>query len=358
MASVLSQIAELRRQLNEYSYRYHVLDDPIVSDTEYDSLYRELAELENRHPELITPDSPTQRVGERPLSEFPEVTHELPMLSLDNVFSDEELLAFDKRIRERLGRAEIHYTAEVKLDGLAISLLFRHGKLVRAATRGDGTSGEDVTANVRTIRSIPLALRLSGHPTQLEVRGEVFMSKSGFEKLNEKQQERGEKLFANPRNAAAGSLRQLDPRLTAERPLQFIAHGIGVVNGALISASHFEALQSLKAWGLPVSTDTKRLAGAEQCISFYRQLAARRARLPYEIDGIVFKVDDLALQAELGFVSRAPRWAVAYKFPAEEAVTVALDIEVASRPHRRSDSSGAPQTRARGWCHGNKRHLA
>lgn len=328
MAPVESQIAELRRQLDEHSYRYHVLDDPIIPDAEYDRLYKELVALEKDHPELVTPDSPTQRVGESPLSEFAEVTHEIPMLSLDNAFSDEEMGAFDKRVRDRLELAEVHYTAEVKLDGLAISLLYEQGKLVRAATRGDGTTGEDVTSNIRTIKSIPLALRSTGYPARLEARGEVFMTKSGFKELNIKQEEKDEKLFANPRNAAAGSLRQLDPTITAERPLQFLAHGIGIVEGAALPASHFEVLQTLKTWGLPVSADTERVAGVEECIGFYRRIASRRSQLPHEIDGVVFKVDDLKQQAALGFVSRAPRWAIACKFPPEEAVTEVLDIEV------------------------------
>ena len=328
MGSAESKTGELRRLLNDYSYRYHVLDDPIVPDAEYDRLLLELVELEHKYPELVTQDSPTQRVGERPLSEFSEVTHEIPMLSLDNAFNNEELFAFDKRIRDRLELAEIQYTAEVKLDGLAISLLYNDGKLVRAATRGDGTTGEDVTSNIRTIKSIPLALRETVFPARLEVRGEVFMTKSGFEELNNTQRAREEKLFANPRNAAAGSLRQLDPRLTAARPLQFIAHGIGIVDVGEIPSSHFDILQSLKTWGLPVSEETERFTGIEKCISFYRSIAEIRSQLPYEIDGIVFKVDDLKHQAELGFVSRAPRWAIAYKFPPEEAVTEVLDIEV------------------------------
>ena len=314
--------------MNEHSYRYHVLDDPAVTDAAYDRLYQQLAALENEHPELVTADSPTQRVGESPLSEFAEVRHEVPMLSLDNAFGDEDMLAFDKRIRERLDVAEMHYAAEVKLDGLAISLLYEQGKLVRAATRGDGATGEDVTSNIRTIKSIPLTLRPAGFPARLEVRGEVFMNKAGFEELNNRQQAQGEKLFANPRNAAAGSLRQLDPRVTAARPLQFLAHGIGIVDAGDIPSSHFGMLQSLTTWGLPVSAETERVAGIDECIGFYRKIAETRARLPYEIDGVVFKVDDLELQARLGFVSRAPRWAIACKFPPEEAVTEVLDIEV------------------------------
>ena len=328
MSAIEKQVMELRRQLNEYSYRYHVLDDPIVPDAEYDRLLRELAGLEEKYPKLVTQDSPTQRVGESPLSEFAEVRHEVPMLSLDNAFSDEDMLAFDKRIRDRLDVAEIHYAAEVKLDGLAISLLYEQGKLVRAATRGDGATGEDVTSNIRTIKSIPLALRPAGFPARLEARGEVFMTKAGFEELNNRQQAEEEKLFANPRNAAAGSLRQLDPQITAKRPLQFLAHGIGIVDGGELPSSHFDILQSLKTWGLPVSAETERVAGIDECSGFYGKIAETRARLPYEIDGVVFKVDDLAQQAALGFVSRAPRWAVACKFPPEEAVTEVLDIEV------------------------------
>jgi len=328
MSAVEKQVTALRRQLNDYSYRYHVLDDPVVPDAEYDRLFRELVRLEQEYPELVTQDSPTQRVGEQPLSEFAEVRHEVPMLSLDNAFSDEDMIAFDKRVRDRLDVAEIHYAAEVKLDGLAISLLYQQGKLVRAATRGDGATGEDVTSNIRTIKSIPLALRPAGFPARLEVRGEVFMTKAGFEDLNNRQQAQEEKLFANPRNAAAGSLRQLDPRITAARPLRFLAHGIGIVGGGELPSSHFSILQSLAAWGLPVSADTGLIAGIQECIGFYRKISAKRAQLPYEIDGVVFKVDDLELQAELGFVSRAPRWAVACKFPPEEAVTEVLDIEV------------------------------
>ena len=329
MGSVESKLEDLRRQLNEYSYRYHVLDDPVVPDAEYDRLYQELVELERKHPDLVIPaDSPTQRVGEQPISEFAEVRHEVPMLSLDNAFSDEDMAAFDKRVRDRLDVAEIHYTAEVKLDGLAISLLYEQGKLVRAATRGDGATGEDVTSNIRTIKSIPLALRPAAFPARLEARGEVFMTRAGFEELNNRQRKQEEKLFANPRNAAAGSLRQLDPRITAARPLQFLAHGIGIVDGGELPSSHFDILQSLKTWGLPVSAETERVAGIDECIGFYGKIAETRARLPYEIDGVVFKVDDLAQQAALGFVSRAPRWAVACKFPPEEAVTEVLDIEV------------------------------
>lgn len=329
MSSVEDRITALRRQLNEHSYRYHVLDDPTIPDSEYDRLYRQLEDLENQYPGLISADSPTQRVGDRPVGEFSKVTHEAPMLSLDNAFDDDELIAFDKRVRDRLNLDEIHYTAETKLDGLAISLLFERGKLFRAATRGDGVTGEDVTSNIRTIRSIPLSLRATGYPSRLEVRGEVFMTKSGFRELNGKQQAREEKLFANPRNAAAGSLRQLDPRVTASRPLLFFAHGIGAaVDGEKIPSSHFDILQLLKGWGLPVSAETERVVGMKGCIGFYQKILEKRTKLPHEIDGVVFKVDDLKRQDELGFVSKAPRWAIAYKFPPEEELTEVLAIEI------------------------------
>ena len=330
MDSAEKRITELRRLLSEYSYHYHILDEPMVPDAEYDRLFQELGRLEEKHPDLVSADSPTQRVGEQPLSEFSEIRHEVPMLSLDNAFSNEELIAFDKRVRDRLDLENIRYTAETKLDGLAISLLYEQGNLVRGATRGDGTTGEDVTSNIRTIKNIPLTLRLadSPYPARLEVRGEVFMTKSGFEELNKNRQAQEEKIFANSRNAAAGSLRQLDPRITASRPLRFLAHGIGVVRGGEIPSSHFDILQSLKKWGLPVSTETERVAGMEECMDFHREMLEKRPQLPHEIDGIVFKVDDLKLQAALGFVSRAPRWAIAYKFPPEEALTEVLDIEV------------------------------
>lgn len=328
MSSIEKQIIALREQLNEHSYRYHVLADPVVSDEDYDRLYQALVELEEAHPEFIAADSPTQRVGEAPADGFAEVKHIAPMLSLDNAFNEEELAAFDKRLRERLKREdEIHYAAETKLDGVAISLLFENGKLTRCATRGDGFTGEDVSANIKTLRSVPLALRSTGHPARLEVRGEVFMTKDGFSKLNESQEAAGEKAFANPRNAAAGSLRQLEPKITATRPLRFFAHGIGAVEGGSMPASHIEILRQLKEWGLPVAAETERAPGLQACLGFYKKLLKKRESLPYEIDGIVFKVDDLRLQEELGFVSRAPRWAVACKFPPEEKITEVVAIE-------------------------------
>ncbi len=326
--SPAKQAQALRQQLNEYGYHYHVRNEPQVPDAEYDRLYRRLVAIEEQHPELVTADSPTQRVGDRPIEGFSQVVHELPMLSLDNVFDAPGFTAFDKRIRERLERDELRYAAETKLDGVALSLLFEQGRLVRAATRGDGAAGEDVTANVRTIRSVPLALRGDDYPARLEVRGEAFMEKAGFAELNAAQQAREEKLFANPRNAAAGSLRQLDPRITAQRPLLFCAHGVGVVDGGRAPRSHFDVLQALQEWGLPVDAATRRVTGVGECLDFYQDVLQRRAALPHEIDGIVFKVDDLALQEQLGFVARAPRWAVAYKFPPEEELTQVLNIEV------------------------------
>ncbi len=328
MTSAREEVDGLKRLLNEYSYQYYVLDEPTVPDAEYDRLYRALCELERRRPELITRDSPTQRVGGQPLSAFTQVKHPLPMLSLDNAFDDEEMMAFDKRLCDRLALDELTYTAETKLDGLAISLLFEQGELVRAATRGDGATGEDVTANIRTVKSIPLSLRTNAYPPRLEVRGEVLMTKRGFAELNEHRKAEEERPFANPRNAAAGSLRQLDPRITATRPLVFLAHGLGVVDGGSMPRSHFDMLQRLKKWGLPVSAQIKRLGGVKACLRFYRRIMAIRMTLPYEIDGVVFKVDDTDLQRRAGFVSKAPRWAIAYKFPPEEELTEVLDIEV------------------------------
>jgi DNA ligase (NAD+) len=322
------RINELREQINYHNYRYYVLDNPEIPDAEYDRLLRELQDLEAEHPELITPDSPTQRVGAAPLKEFGEVRHEIPMLSLANAFSEEELNDFDRRVRERLGDdAAVEYAAEPKLDGLAISLRFEAGVLVRGATRGDGATGEDVTQNVRTIDAIPLRLRGKDYPTVLEVRGEVFMPKAGFEALNARQSKAGEKTFANPRNAAAGSLRQLDSRITAARPLTFFSYGVGVVEGGKLPDRHSEMMATLKKWGVPVSPELKVVKGAKGCLDYYHKLGQRRASLPYEIDGVVFKVDRIDLQEELGYVSRAPRWAVAHKFPAQEEMTVLQDVE-------------------------------
>jgi len=326
-AEVSAQVQALRAEIQEHNYRYYALDEPKIPDAQYDRLLRELQDLEARYPELITPDSPTQRVGQTPLSAFASVTHELPMLSLDNAFNEEELLAFDQRLRDRLqDGADIEYACEPKLDGIAVSLLYRDGLLVRGATRGDGATGEDITQNVRTIDSIPLRLRGRGHPSVLEVRGEIYMPKSGFEKLNQRARERGDKLFVNPRNAAAGSLRQLDARISAERPLEMCAYSIGHVEGEM-PGRHSDILEALRNWGLKINAEMAVVQGIEACVDYYQKLGERRTQLSYDIDGIVFKVNRRDLQEELGFVARAPRWAIAYKFPAQEEVTELLDVE-------------------------------
>jgi DNA ligase (NAD+) len=323
-----ARIQQLREEINHHNYRYYVLDNPEVPDAEYDRLFRELQALEEAHPELVTSDSPTQRVGATPLKAFGEVRHEVPMLSLGNAFSDEEVHDFGRRISDRLKNEVVEFTAEPKLDGLAISLLYEDGILVRAATRGDGVSGEDVTQNVRTIKSIPLHLQGKDYPQRLEVRGEVFMPKAGFEALNARQREAGEKTFANPRNAAAGSLRQLDSQITATRPLTIFCYGVGLVEGGSLPDRHSKILARLKEWGLRICPEIKPVKGIEACLSYYKKLGEQRASLPYEIDGVVYKVDRLDLQQRLGFVSRAPRWAIAHKFPAQEEMTKLLDIEV------------------------------
>jgi DNA ligase (NAD+) len=323
--------SELREEIDYHNYRYYVLDDPEIPDSEYDRLLRELQALEARHPELITADSPTQRVGAEPLDAFDEVLHRVPMLSLDNAFSEEEMADFDRRVRDKLDTEEqIVYAAEPKLDGLAISLRYEQGHLVQAATRGDGSRGEDVTHNVRTIPSVPLRLLGEGWPAVLEVRGEVYMPKQGFEALNRRAREAGEKEFANPRNAAAGSLRQLDPRITAERPLAFYCYGFGEIEGGALAPGHSAGIGKLRAWGLRISPELKQVTGVEGCLAYYQDLAQRREQLGYEIDGVVFKVDRLDLQERLGFVSRAPRWAIAQKFPAQEEMTrlLAIDMQV------------------------------
>ncbi|HEV2284650.1 MAG TPA: NAD-dependent DNA ligase LigA, partial [Steroidobacteraceae bacterium] len=322
-----ARAAELRAELKQHDYRYYVLDEPSVPDAEYDRLMSELRALEAAHPELIVPDSPTQRVAGTPSAAFGEVTHGIPMLSLDNAFSDEDVSAFDRRIHERLGvEGELEYMAEPKLDGLAIAVLYRDGLLAQAATRGDGVTGEDVTANVRTVRQVPH--RLSGRvPPLIEVRGEVFMPLKGFERMNARARARGEKVFVNPRNAAAGSLRQLDPRISAARPLDAFFYGIGALEGAPHPGGQIELLAWLRGLGLPVSPDAHPVRGVSGCLGYYRAMGARRASLPYQIDGVVYKLESHADQERLGFVSRAPRWAIAHKFPAEEALTVVRDIE-------------------------------
>ena len=322
-----ARIAALRAEIAHHDYRYYVLDDPEIPDAEYDRLMQELQALEAAHPELVTPDSPTQRVAGAPSSEFGEVVHEVPMLSLDNAFSEDEVAAFDRRARERLEHeGPLEYWAEPKLDGLAVTAIYRNGLLERAATRGDGFKGEDVTPNVRTIRAFPLRLRGKAPPV-LEVRGEVFMPLKSFERLNREAEARGEKTFVNPRNAAAGSLRQLDPRVTAARQLRMYCYGLGTVRGWSPPARQSEMLEALKTWGLPVCPASARVLGAEGCLRYFRDMGERRARLPYQIDGVVYKVERLADQERLGFVSRAPRWALAHKFPAEEAMTRVRAIE-------------------------------
>ncbi len=325
---VASNIQSFREQINEYNYRYYVLDDPTVPDAEYDRLMRALENLEQEHPDLITTDSPTQRVGAKPSGAFSEVVHEIPMLSLGNAFEAEEVMNFDRRVRERLSICETEYVVEPKLDGLAISLIYKNGKLIRAATRGDGTRGEDVTSNIRTIKAIPLHLRGENPPPVLEVRGEIYMGKKGFQQLNQRQEKAGEKVFANPRNAAAGSLRQLDPKITATRPLAIYCYSVGKTEGIDLPDKHFDILMRLKDFGLPVSTEVKIAKGAEGCLHYYKEIGEKRQSLPYEIDGVVYKVNELKQQEKLGFVSRAPRWAIAHKFAPEEEITVIRDIDV------------------------------
>lgn len=328
MESVQDKITQLQTTLRHHEYQYHVMDAPEVPDAEYDRLMRELRELEQAHPELITPDSPTQRVGAAPLSAFGQVRHEVPMLSLDNAFDEESYLAFYKRVKDRLKNSDdITFCCELKLDGLAVSLLYENGLLVRAATRGDGTTGENITVNVRTIRAIPLKLKGDNIPSRVEIRGEVFMPQAGFEALNDEARRTGSKVFANPRNAAAGSLRQLDPRITAKRPLTFFCYGLGLLEGGEMPRSHMARLQQFKAWGLPVSDRIRLCHTADEVLAFYRQVEQDRATLGFDIDGVVIKVDSQDLQEQLGFVARAPRWAIAYKFPAQEQMTWVRDVE-------------------------------
>ncbi|GHD23720.1 DNA ligase [Halioglobus japonicus] len=324
-----AELDRLRSELRDWNHRYYVLDDPSVPDAEYDRSMRRLQSIEAEHPDWVTPDSPSQRVGDKPLDQFSQVAHEVPMLSLDNAFDAAELADFERRCLDRLGAdaAPLTYNCEPKLDGIAVSLLYRDGLLERGATRGDGTTGEDITHNVRTIGSIPLRLRGEGYPAVLEVRGEIYMPRAGFEALNARARERGDKPFVNPRNAAAGSLRQLDARLAAERPLEMCSYGVGLVEGGELPEHHSAILACLGQWGLRTNTETDVVQGIEACEAYYEQLAAKRDQLPYDIDGIVYKVDSIELQAQLGFVSRAPRWAIARKFPAQEEVTRLLDVE-------------------------------
>ena len=328
--SVTARAAELRAEIEQHNYRYYVLDQPSVPDSEYDRLFKELQQLEQEHPALINAESPTQRVGKKPDTGFAEVTHEQPMLSLDNAFGDEDMQAFVRRVQERLKLADaeaLDFACEPKLDGLAVSLMYQQGRLVRAATRGDGYTGEDITLNVRTLKSVPLRLMGEGWPERLEVRGEIYMPRAGFERLNAEARAADEKTFVNPRNAAAGSLRQLDPAITAKRPLEFCCYSTGVVEGGDLPDTHAARLQQLNAWGLKINAEMQVVQGLDGCRQYYQALAAKRDQLAYDIDGIVFKVDRLDLQQQLGYVSRAPRWAIAHKFPAQEEITRLKAVE-------------------------------
>ena len=323
---IKNKIAKLTQELEEHNYQYYVLDEPSVPDAEYDLTFQALKKLEEDHPAFLSASSPTQKVGGVALSKFEQVTHEMPMLSLDNVFDESALNSFMTRAKDKSVNEDIAFCIEPKLDGLAASIIYENGALVQAATRGDGKTGENVTENVKTISNVPLKLRGKNIPTRLEVRGEVFMLKAGFEKLNEGLKKIGGKLYINPRNAAAGSLRKLDSKETAKRPLAFYCYAVGVFDGELPN-SQFERIEQLKAWGLPVSDQVKRVLGDENCQAYYQEIQKKRPDLAYEIDGVVYKVDDIALQNKLGFVARAPRWATAYKFPAEEAITTIENVE-------------------------------
>jgi DNA ligase (NAD+) len=324
----IQRAKELRQRLTDHNYHYYVLDDPQIPDSEYDRLFRELQALEQAHPSLLTPDSPTRRVGGAAETSFEAVTHRIPMLSLDNAFSDDELRDFDRRIRDRLkSDDDIEYVCEPKLDGLAVSLHYEDGILLRAATRGDGATGEDITENIRTIPSVPLRLRGHSVPGLVEVRGEVYMPKSGFERLNQALSAKGEKTFVNPRNAAAGSLRQKKPAVTSRRPLEMCAYSVALEDESAMPPTHWEGLQQVKTWGFRTNPEMRVVKGVDACLEAYQSLLDKRNDLPYEIDGIVFKVNRLDLQHSLGFVSRAPRWAIAQKFPAQEELTVIEDVE-------------------------------
>lgn len=323
------RIQQLREDINRHNQNYYQFDAPQIPDADYDVLLRELQRLEADNPTLVTEDSPTQRVGSAPLQVFQQVQHQVPMLSLDNAFSDDEFEAFDKRVRDKVKLSDdVEYLVEPKLDGLAISLLYNDGRLVRAATRGDGKNGENVTENVKTIQSIPLKLKGKALPTVVEIRGEVFMPRAAFNRLNAEAAESAEKPFANPRNAAAGSLRQLDSKVTARRSLAFYTYGVGIVEGMQRPVTQKKLFELFSAWGMPVCDQITTAKGVHQCHAAYKVLADKRSRLPYEIDGVVYKVNSVALQEQIGFVSRAPRWAIARKFPAQEKMTTVLDIDV------------------------------
>jgi DNA ligase (NAD+) len=324
---VARRARELRELIEDHNYRYYVLDDPTVSDAQFDALMRELRQIESAHPELADPGSPTQRVGGQVSREFREVVHAVPMLSLDNAFSEQDVRDFDRRARERLDVEAIAYSAEPKIDGLAITLRYEQGQLVQAATRGDGSRGEDVTVNVRAIRSVPIRLRGRRPPAVLEARGEVYMTRKSFEALNRRQAERGDRTFANPRNAAAGSLRQLDPTVTAERSLDLFFYGVGASEGWTVPGRHSEMLAALREFGLRTCPEIDVVEGVDGCLAYYDRIGGRRDRLAYDIDGVVYKVDRLDWQRDLGFVARAPRWAIAHKFPAQETTTVVRDVQ-------------------------------
>ena len=325
---IFEQISQLRAQLEEHNHNYYVLDAPSIPDAEYDRLMRELSALEQANPEFQSSDSPSQKVGGAALDKFEQVTHQVPMLSLDNAFSEEEFAAFNRRIKERvMDNKELTFCCEPKLDGLAVSIIYRDGVLVQAATRGDGMVGENITQNVKTIRNVPLKLRGDDFPAELEVRGEVFMDSAGFAKLNSEAEKRGDKVFVNPRNAAAGSLRQLDSKVTAKRPLMFYAYSTGLVADGQLPEDHYQQLAKLTDWGLPLCPETKLVEGQQAALDYYQDILTRRSSLAYEIDGVVIKVNDKKLQERLGFVARAPRWAIAFKFPAQEEITQLLDVE-------------------------------
>ncbi len=326
--NILKKIEQLRKEIEEHNYQYYVLDQPLITDEEYDLLFRRLQSLEAENPELISPNSPTQRIGAKPLKSFPEIRHQLPMLSLENVFTEQELIAFYDRIKQRLkSNEDIEFNCEPKFDGVAINLLYRNGLLIQAATRGDGFIGEDVTQNVRTIKAIPLSLRGKNFPETVEIRGEVYMPKVGFAKINQEALEKGSKIFVNPRNAASGSLRQLDPKITAKRPLGFFAYSMGAVADGNLPTTQSEIMDYFKDWGVPVVGEREVVNGIAGCQQYYLKLLKMRDHMPYEIDGVVYKVNDFRLQNQLGYVSRAPRWAVAHKFPAIEKTTLLKAIE-------------------------------
>jgi DNA ligase (NAD+) len=325
---IVDEASRLRDEINQHNILYHSQDEPAITDAEFDRLFRDLKKIEADYPELVVSDSPTQRVGSAPLSAFSQVQHELPMLSLDNAFDEDDVLDFERRIKARLEtREEIDFVCEPKIDGVAISLLYEAGKLVRAATRGDGTSGEDVTQNVRTIESVPLALLGKNYPDRLEVRGEVYIAKSTFRQINKQAEEKGEKQFANPRNATAGSLRQLDSRLTASRKLTMFCYSVGLVEGGEIPGNQRDILAALGEWGLRINPAVKLVSGAHQCMVYFSAMRDQRESMNYEIDGVVFKVNDISLQQKLGMLTRTPRWAIAHKFPAEEGITILNDVE-------------------------------